>query len=294
MKVLVVGRSGQVASSLKERIRNEGLETFFAGRPELDLELLDTIKPIVRDAAPDVVVNAAAWTAVDGAEDEADRAMTVNAAGPDELAKVCKNVDARLIHLSTDYVFDGRKEEPYIEDDPVNPQSVYGQSKLEGENCIRRQLPDHHVILRTAWVYSSYGRNFMKTMLSLAETRDDLKVVDDQFGSPTSALDIADAIAAILTSWKEGPEKGLGHTYNCAGSGEATWAEFAKYIFETSAKKGGPSAQVEGIPSSQFPSKVIRPSNSRLDCSKLQREFGITMPHWKISAAATLDSLLVS
>lgn len=291
MKILVVGRNGQVASSLRARF-SASSGTIFAGRPELDLERVDSIRPIVHDAAPDVVINAAAWTAVDAAEDEIDRAMKVNAEAPEELARICNKIDARMIHLSTDYVFDGRKEEPYNEDDPVNPQSVYGQSKLEGENGIRRQLPGHHIILRTAWVYGPFGRNFVKTMLSLAEKRDELTVVDDQFGNPTSAPDIGDAIAAILAMWKREPDRGLGHTYHCAGSGEADWAEFARYIFATSAELGGPSARVTGIPTSQYPTKATRPPNSRLNSLKLQRDFGIQLPNWRSSTAATIHRLV--
>ncbi|MEO4045278.1 dTDP-4-dehydrorhamnose reductase [Hoeflea sp. CAU 1731] len=293
MKVLVTGQTGQLASSLKERLQSEAdIEAVFTGRPALDLERPDTIAPVVRDAAPDVVINAAAWTAVDAAEDEFERAMTANARAPEALAQACGDIGARLIHMSTDYVFDGNKAGAYTEDDPVNPQSVYGRSKLEGEIGVRRALPDHHIILRTAWVYSPFGRNFLKTMLALAENRDEVSVVDDQIGTPTSALDIAEAIAAILAAWRERPGAGLGRTYNCAGSGEASWAEFARHIFAASAAAGGPTARVKGIPTSAYPTKATRPKNSRLVCENLEREFGVAMPDWRVSTEETVLRLM--
>ncbi len=292
MRVLVIGKTGQVAQSLKERSAEyPELLLSYVGRPEIDLEAPRTLRPVIEEWRPDVIVNAAAWTDVDGAEDEPERAIAVNAVAAGRLAMLAREIGARIIHLSTDYVFDGTKAEPYEETDLKLPHSVYGGSKLQGEANVRHETPDH-LILRTAWVYSPYGKNFVKTMLGAAQKHESLRVVEDQHGNPTSALDIADIILEILQRWIKGDNAGLGETYHCTAQGQASWAEFARYIFAVSKKAGGPSALVQGIPSEEWPTKARRPKNSRLDCLKLAGETGLYLPHWKDSVSIMIGKLL--
>lgn len=289
MKVLVTGRDGQLARSLGER--GGGFDIVFVGRPELDLERPETVLPVIERLRPDVIVSAAAWTSVDEAEDEVERAMIVNAEGPRALARAARKLGARLLHLSTDYVFDGAKDGPYAEADPVNPQGAYGSSKLAGEIAIREEL-DEHLILRTAWLYSPHGRNFVKTMLTLAGQRDHLRVVEDQMGSPTSAPELADVVLQIASRWRDGNDTGLGQTYHAAGSGTASWAELARHVMTASRAAGGPFAKIEGISSDAWPARAHRPRNSRLDCTRLGTDFGLQMPHWHTSVRETVDRLL--
>ena len=244
------------------------------------------------DTAPDVVVNAAAYTNVDKAESEPDQAYLVNATGPLNLAQECERRSATLIHLSTDYVFDGGKRGYYTEEDPVAPLGVYGLSKLDGERNVATTCPQH-VILRTAWVYSPYGHNFVKTMLRLAESRSELSVVGDQHGSPTYAPHLADAIVSIAehinTSGRENPAWGI---YHAAGAGETTWCEFAREVFNQSIERGGPSSAVKPITTDEYPTPAARPSNSRLDTAKLRRDYGVSLPHWKVGVASCVSDLL--
>jgi dTDP-4-dehydrorhamnose reductase len=290
MKILVTGRSGQVARSLAERAAGrEDLSLAFAARPDFDLEHPSSIQGLIAAEAPDLIVNAAAYTAVDQAEDEAKAARQANTEAPGVIAAAAAAAGAKLIHISTDYVFDGAKASPYSEDDPIAPLNVYGQTKADGEAAVRAVLKDH-VILRTSWVYSPFGRNFVKTMLSLAAERDRLTVVDDQIGSPTSALDIADAILAIAD--RRSSSAALSGTYHFAASGSASWAEFARQIFEISRQEGGPFAEVAGISSEQWPTKAIRPRNSRLDTSRFTAAFGHSPPHWAASLVLVVRRLL--
>lgn len=291
MRILVTGSSGQVARALAERGAAAGVEALCRGRPELDLADGESIAPIVRAVKPDVIVSAAAYTQVDQAEDEPELAHAINAVAPGVLAEAAQEVGARLIHLSTDYVYDGSKDAPYVETDATGPRSVYGASKLAGEAAVREACPAH-VILRTAWVYSPFGRNFVKTMLNLAGTRDTLSVVADQFGNPTSAFDIADAILAIVSRWRRKPGAGLGEIYHCAGEGDATWRDLARHALETSAALGGPHARVDAITTAQWPTKAVRPANSRLDCAKLARDFDWRAPHWRDSVNDVVRRLL--
>ena len=291
MRVLVTGERGQLARSLVVRgAATPGLELRTAGRPGLDLERPDSIERAIRAAAPDIVVNAAAYTAVDRAEDEPERAFRVNAAGAGEVAAAARRQGARVIQLSTDYVFDGTGEGAYAETAPTRPLGVYGRSKREGEERVAEANPDH-VILRTAWVYSPYGRNFVTTMLALAAERDALAVVDDQRGSPTAAADLADGILALIRAWRERPSLGLGATYHLAGSGDASWFEFAVAIFEESARRGLPTASVTPIQSADWPTRAPRPANSVLDSGRFAAEFGYRAPLWRQSTAAVLDAL---
>jgi dTDP-4-dehydrorhamnose reductase len=263
------------------------------GRPALDLSKPGTIERAVRERAPDIVVSAAAYTAVDRAEDEPDVAMRINGEAAGILAQTVRASGARLIHISTDYVYGGSKNGPYVETDPVDPQNAYGRSKLEGERRVLTELPQA-VILRTSWVYSPFGRNFVKTMLELARTGDRLAVVDDQRGNPTSALDLADAIISMVVTWKSRLNDGLGEIYHCAGSGDATWRDFAEHVFAVSRMNGGPFAEIAGIATSQWPAKAKRASNSRLDCSKFTRDFAWSAPHWRGSVELTVRRLLAA
>lgn len=289
MKILVTGRDGQVAQSLAER--HAGRELVFAGRPELDLADPASIERAVAAINPALVISAAAYTAVDKAEDEPERAMAVNGEGPGVLARAAAKIGAPVIHLSTDYVFDGSLDRSWREDDPVAPLGVYGATKLAGEQAVAASGATH-AILRTAWVYSPFGNNFVKTMLRLAETRDSLNVVEDQYGCPTSALDIADGIMAMVAAWQAEPARGTNAVYHLAGAGETDWAGFARAIFAESAKRGGPAAQVTGIPSSGYPTRAVRPANSRLDCARLAQVFGYRAPRWEDSLAVVMDRLV--
>lgn len=292
MKLLVTGRDGQVARSLAARIAaSHGIEVVFAARPELDLARPDTIAAVIEAARPDVVVSAAAYTAVDQAEDEPDLAFAVNAAGAGEVARAAAAIGAPVVHLSTDYVFDGGADRPYREDDPTGPQGVYGASKLAGEEAVAAANP-RHVILRTAWVYSPFGKNFVRTMLRLAADRDEVSVVADQLGNPTSALDIADAVLAISNRLGENSGDEIRGIYHMAGTGDASWADLAEAVFQQSATLGGPSAKVRRIATSDYPTRARRPANSRIDAEKLYRRTGYRAPRWQDSVAETVRSVL--
>ncbi|MFY0612604.1 MAG: dTDP-4-dehydrorhamnose reductase [Hyphomicrobiaceae bacterium] len=292
MKILVTGTEGQVARALAERAADRpDLDLLCMGRPDLDLARPETIERTVNEQTPDVVINAAAYTAVDRAEDEPDLAMRINGDAAGRIAGAAKSVGAKLIHLSTDYVYDGVKLAPYVETDAAAPQSAYGRSKLAGELQVHAQYKGA-VILRTAWVYSPFGRNFVTTMLELARTRNQVSVVDDQWGNPTSAHDIADAVLTMADRWRWDCSIGAGNCYHCAGSGEATWYELAQHVFDTSQALGGPSAEVAAINSSEWPTQAKRPLNSRLNCNKLLRAFGWQAPEWRASVTDVVSRLL--
>lgn len=291
MRVLVTGEQGQLARSLAARAAAlPGLSVETVGRPRLDLERPETIAASIAAAAPDVVVNAAAYTAVDQAEDEPERAFRINGAAAGEVAAAARRAGARVIQVSTDYVFDGTGEGAYAETAPTCPLGVYGRSKLEGERQVAEANPDH-VILRTAWVYSVYGRNFVKTMLGAAVQRDALDVVADQHGNPTAADDIADGILALVAAWRDRPRLGLNGTYHLAGTGEASWFDFAAAIFEEAARNGLATAAVNPIRSADRPTRAARPANSVLDCRRFAADFGYRAPPWRQSTAAVVAAL---
>lgn len=291
MKVLVTGSQGQLARSLAERaVNHPQIELVTAGRPELDLAVPGSGEAAVRSIAPDVVINAAAYTAVDQAEDEPDRAMRVNGEAAGELAGAARAIGAPIIQISTDYVFDGHSAAPYAEDAPTNPIGAYGRSKLAGEERVRQANPDH-LILRTAWVYSPFGHNFVKTMMRLAQTRDRITVVADQIGNPSSALDLADGIFAMLERWRGGERSGLGGTYHLAGTGSASWFDFARAIFDECRAQGLPAAEVEAIRTADWPTMAARPANSQLDSSKFERDFGWQMPEWQEGLADVVSRI---
>ena len=285
--VLVVGRSGQLARSISACAWS-GLDVVCLGSDEMDLARPDAIASRLDAYAPALVVNAGAYTAVDKAEDDERAAFAVNRDGPAALASACARAGIPLIHVSTDYVFDGTKSGAYREDDAVAPLGVYGASKLAGEEAVRSACP-RHVILRTSWVYSPYGSNFLKTMLRLAESRDEVSVVSDQFGCPTYAPDLADAIGAVAPRLLAGEE--ICGTFHAAGCEATNWHDFAAGIFAEAASRGMKVPVLKAIPTSDYPTPAKRPMNSRLDCSKLEAATGLRLPGWKSGVARCLDAL---
>lgn len=289
MKIFVTGREGQVARSLAEA-SHPGVEIVFAGRPEFDLEVPDTVMSAIRSARPDVVVSAAAYTAVDRAEDEPERAFAVNATGAGIVAAASAEVGAAIIHLSTDYVFSGDKQGDYDETDETGPRSVYGRSKLAGEHAVAAANP-RHAILRTAWVYSPFGRNFVKTMLGLAADRDSIRVVADQWGNPTSAADLAQGILRVARALPADDRSRYG-IFHLAGRGSTNWSGLARHVFAESRKRGGPFAEVEDIGTQDFPTRARRPANSRLSCVRLEQVFGWRPPDWQESCRKVVKQLV--
>lgn len=292
MRLAVTGREGQVVSSLIERAAlRQGMEVIALGRPYLNLLDPGSIQRSVAAAKPDVVVSAAAYTAVDQAEDDAEAAYAVNATGAGAVASAAAKAGVPVIHLSTDYVFAGDAAQPYDEADATGPVSVYGQSKLAGEQAVAEANP-RHVILRTAWVYSPFGKNFAKTMLRLAKDRDRVRVVSDQWGNPTSALDIADGILDIARAIAGGQTKSAYGVFHMTASGSTNWSGFAEHIFSASRAMGGPFADVEPIPTSAYPTRATRPANSQLSCEKLAAAYGVRLPDWRDSANQVVGRLI--
>ena len=290
IRLLVTGRQGQLARSLADRMQaHPGTEVLAVGRPQLDLEDPSTVARAIGEARPDIVVNAAAYTAVDKAEQEPERALAVNCDGAGIVAREAAMRGVPLIHLSTDYVYSGDKAEPYVESDPVAPLGVYGRSKLEGERAVRHNHPAP-LILRTAWVYSPFGHNFVKTMLRLGRERDELRVVADQIGNPTSALDLADAILRLAPRLLAGQNPP--HTLHLCGSGSVTWHGFADYVFTVAAARGQPRPRLVPIQTSAYPTPARRPVNSRLDCSAFLDSFGFLLPPWKRGIDETVARLV--
>ena len=292
MRLYVIGGEGQIARSLREAAALESDVVYVYGaRPEVDLLEPSSIKAIA-DFRPDVVVNPAAYTAVDRAESEPGQAFAINRDGARAAAVVAADQGVPIIHLSTDYVFDGKKQGAYIESDPVAPLGVYGQSKLAGELAVAETSPKH-IVLRTSWVYSPFGSNFVRTMLRLAEQRDRLQVVDDQLGCPTYAPDIAGAIIAIArqvagSRWNSG-FAGVTHL---AGPDVLSWCGFAREIVRGAAERGGRVVPVEPIATSDYPTAAGRPANSALSIERLSATFGIRLPPMRDSLSDCLDRLL--
>jgi len=294
--LLVTGSNGQVGFELRRSLAPLG-RVVALDRARCDLSHLDAVRHIVRALRPDVIVNAAAYTAVDKAESDADAAFMVNATAAGVLAEEAAALGSLLVHYSTDYVFDGSKAGPYVETDPPNPQSVYGKSKLAGEQAIT-QTGAHALILRTSWVAGAHGSNFAKTMLKLARERDSLRVIADQFGAPTTAALIADVTAQIIARyWLFGDRAALETgIYHLAAAGETSWHGYASEVLRYAAEKGlalriDPS-EIEAIPASAYPLPAPRPANSRLDTHKLRETFGIHLPDWRDGVHHLLDQLL--
>ena len=293
MRLAVTGREGQVAASLLEAgQRQDGVEVIAVGRPQLDLARPDTVIEALEASRPDIVVSAAAYTAVDQAEDEPDAAFAVNAVGAGKVAEAAARLGVPVIHLSTDYVFDGMGAGAYVETDATAPRSVYGASKLAGEQAVAAANP-RHLILRTAWVYSPFGKNFVKTMLRLAAGRDEIAVVADQWGNPTSALDIADAILHSATMLHDNKGFASFGVYHLAGTGDTNWSGFARHILDTSRALGGPYARVRDIATEDYPTRAQRPRNSRLSTAKFAATFGWTAPDWRTSTQEVVRRLLI-
>jgi dTDP-4-dehydrorhamnose reductase len=290
MRIAVTGSKGQVAASLLERAKGK-VEAVALGRPAFDLADRAAVLAGLEAARPDVVVNAAAYTAVDKAEAEEAVATHVNGDGAGHVAEAAARLGVPLLHLSTDYVFDGALNRAYREDDPTAPAGAYGRSKLAGEKRVAERCEDS-VILRTAWVYSPFGANFVRTMLRLNETRDEVGVVADQRGNPTSALDIADALIAIAGRVKTDSAPALRGVFHLTGSGEATWADFAESIFHEAAARGRRLTRVKRIATADYPTPARRPANSRLDNEKLSRVYGFRLPEWRPSVAVCCARLL--
>ena len=277
MRILITGRNGQVGSELF-RLYGNRKDVVFAGREECDLTAEPSIRALVRRVNPAVIINAAAYTAVDLAEKERALCFAVNATAPRVLAEEAERLGALLIHYSTDYVFDGEKSGPYLETDPVNPMSVYGASKRAGEAGIAESA-HRYLVLRTSWVYSAHGKNFLLTMLRLGAERPELNVVDDQVGAPTSAAAIAAATARLAEQFG-GPEAPMpAGIYHMTGGGSTSWCGFARAIFERSTV--GPFPRVQAIPSSQYPTPAKRPANSLLSNDKFAQSFGFRLVPWE-------------
>ena len=277
MKLLVTGCNGQLGWELARTLSPLG-EIVATDRATLDLSKLETIAPTIRALKPDVILNAAAYTAVDQAESEPALAAAINATAPGILAEEAERSGALLVHYSTDYVFDGTKTGPYAESDVPRPLSVYGQTKLGGEQAIQASGCEH-LILRTSWVYGPHGRNFLLTMLRLAHEKPLLRVVDDQIGAPTAVQTLAEATASILQRRQAG-QSGLFHL---TASGHTSWHGFAKLIVSLA---GPPYPEVEAIPTSDYPTAAKRPLNSRLDCTKVSAQFGLALPDWAMVVRA--------
>ncbi len=290
MRIAVTGSKGQVATSLIERAQGKA-EVVALGRPVFDLAERAAVLAGLEAARPDVIVNAAAYTAVDKAETEEADAVRVNGEGAGHVAEAAARLNVPLLHLSTDYVFDGALDRPYREDDPTAPAGAYGRSKLAGEQAVAERC-ENSVILRTAWVYSPFGANFVRTMLRLNETRDEIGVVADQRGNPTSALDIADALLAIAVKARDDASPALRGVFHMTGAGEATWADFAESIFHEAAARGRRQTRVKRIATADYPTPARRPANSRLDNEKLARVYGLKLPEWRQSAAGCCARLL--
>jgi dTDP-4-dehydrorhamnose reductase len=293
MRIYVIGGQGQVARSLREAAaRHSDIVVGCGQRPDVDLTRPTSVAQALTEFRPDIVVNPAAYTAVDKAESEQDEAFAVNRDGAGVVATAAADRRVPVIHLSTDYVFDGTRAAAYVESDPVNPRSVYGRSKLEGEIAVAAANP-RHIVLRTSWVYAPFGSNFVRTMLRLAAERDSLRVVDDQTGCPTYAPDIATAILrianTITTKGWQAPFAGVTHL---AGPDALTWFAFANVILARAALRGGRCVPISPITTSEYPTPALRPANSRLSTARLASVFDVRLPPLEHSLADCLDRLL--
>jgi dTDP-4-dehydrorhamnose reductase len=290
--ILITGGSGQLGDALQKLFTAQGVAFTAVSRPEFDFERPETIAACFEAVKPDLVINAAAYTAVDKAETDQDAAKAGNHTGPLALARLCEAADIPFIHVSTDYVFDGGKNAPYVETDSTNPTGVYGATKRDGEEAILATSAKA-IILRTAWVYAAHGKNFARTMLTAGRKMPTLRVVADQRGAPTAAPDLAAAIGAIVarigeTGWQ--PQyRGIFHA---AGGGETTWHGFANAIFEAASHQGYQPPDVQPIRTADWPTPAKRPADSRLDGTKLANVFGVRLPHWRDSLPGIVTALL--
>ncbi len=297
MKILLLGKNGQVGWELQRALAPLGeviaLDRHSAGHLRADFAEPESLAAVVRAVAPNIIVNAAAHTAVDKAESEPALAHSVNAASPAVLAREAHALGAWLLHYSTDYVFDGSGNKPWDEGSPTGPLSVYGRTKLEGENAIRAS-GCHHLVLRTSWVYATRGNNFAKTMLRLAKERDRLTVIADQTGAPTGADLLADVAAHVLRTAMQTPQ--VQGTYHVAAEGETTWHGYARHVIEFARALGQPitvpAGAIEAVPTSAFPTPARRPGNSRMNTHKLRATFGLSLPPWQSGVERMLTEVL--
>jgi dTDP-4-dehydrorhamnose reductase len=306
LKILLTGKNGQVGFELANALRNTNHQVIAVGSADCDLAKPAGIRELIQSTKPDVVINPAAYTAVDRAESEPDLTLAINAQAPEVMAAELKKTGGQLIHFSTDYVFDGTKTNPYTELDTPNPQSIYGQTKLQGEQAISASGVDH-VILRTSWVVGAHRSNFLKTMLRLAAEREELRVVNDQFGAPTSARFLATTVMKILEAMGSQTEsqrradqaelyrRDIFGTYHCSCAGRTNWYDYAKFAIELARSQGAefklPPDRLIAIPASQYPTPATRPANSVLDNTKLEQTFGIQSPDWQVEVQDTVKTL---
>ncbi len=294
MKILLTGKDGQVGFALHKKLMSLG-EVIATNRHELDLASPDAIKAFIDKTKPDMIINPAAYTKVDKAESEKSLAHQINAIAPQVLAEKASELNIPLIHFSTDYVFDGLKDELYAETDQANPQSVYGKSKWEGEEAVRKHKK--HIILRTSWVFSSHGQNFLKTILKLAQEKSSLNVVSDQKGTPTSSKVLADVTYKIVKIILNNPNFKDFSTYHVTSMGDTDWFQYACFIVDEAIglglKTSMTSKDIKAIPSLLYPTSAKRPMNSRLDTTKIKKTFALEFPDWEEEIAMTLRNLIV-
>ena len=293
MRILVIGSRGQVGTSLIERAAGTDIDIVALARPQIDLADRASVQSACEPLAVDAIINAAAYTAVDKAESDELNAMLVNAEGAGHIAEAAARKRIPLLHLSTDYVFDGSSARPYIETDATGPTSAYGRTKLLGEQMVARTHSDH-AIFRTAWVYSPFGANFVRTMLRLGETRDEIGVVSDQVGNPTSAIDIADALLMASRRLVADTSARLRGIFHMTGAGETSWAGLAEASFAAAERAGSSPVRVRRINTSDYPTPARRPQNSRLDNTKLHDVYGISLPPWEGSLHKCIDRLVAN
>ncbi|GLR67935.1 NAD(P)-dependent oxidoreductase [Acidocella aquatica] len=290
--ILITGSTGQLGQELVKLCQERGIAFRAVARPAFDFEQPESVAACFATAKPDLVINAAAYTAVDKAETDQDAARAGNHTGPLQLAQLCEAANIPFIHVSTDYVFDGAKGAPYVESDPTNPTGVYGTTKRDGEAAILNNTTAKAIILRTAWVYAAHGKNFARTMLGAARRFPTLRVVADQRGTPTAAPDLAQAILAIAARLQQTGWRPQYHgIFHATGSGETTWHGFATAIFAEAAASQKPP-EVQPITTADWPTPARRPADSRLDCAKLTQVFGITLPPWRTSLGPIVQQLL--
>lgn len=290
-RILVTGQGGQLATGLEESLPLKGFEPLLVGQPDFEFDRPETVVAAFAALKPEAVVNCAAWTAVDAAEDDEAGAFRANALGPALIARLCAEAQIPLIQISTDYVYDGLKGVPYLETDAPNPLSAYGRTKLAGEWAALAANPQT-TVLRTAWVFAPVGKNFVKTMLAVGATRPELRVVADQFGHPTAAPDLADAIAAVLARVREtGWQARYRGVFHAMASGSTNWHAFAQAVFDAAKPHGGPTPLVHPIATHEYPVKATRPADGRTDGTKLRDTFGVTLPSWQKGLQRVIKAL---
>jgi len=293
MKTLIFGAAGQLGYELMRQGHALSLDIQGVDLPQTDITDVTQLAGVFADYRPQLVINAAAYTNVDGAESEPELAMAINRDGPANIARACVENKIPFIHVSTDYVFDGKQGTPYQETDPVSPIGVYGRSKAEGESALRSVIVEH-IILRTAWLYGKNGHNFVKTILKLAREKEEIRVVSDQYGCPTSAADLAEAILKISDNVRQGVPIDWG-TYHYCGRGIISWHEFAQAIVDICRQQGKiKTTRVDPIKTADYPTRVERPPYSALDCTLINKHFGITPKPWQDSLAITVQELLTA